>query len=248
MSVIDGVFIPCVNTEHQTSKQPHELLALGTADGFVAVYPYNEDFEKKKFSRKQEQKVENNEQSVLSVQTQKFLIVLACVTVGNGLRYLLTIHARCTTGWLIDVNTGASQIVDFEEEIVARNMNAYPTTAASYCDVRKLLFTGDTKGNVYIREICSSEDGNEMRMRLLKKASARDDKFSVTSLNFDPLVNTLLIGDSSGVVRTIENVCKHEVKISSLEDTKRAPVVNKDGNSQRNNPNTTAITMLSGMF
>ena len=236
MSVVDGVFIPCVNAENQKTYQSHELLAFATTDGFVVVYPYKEGLEMKQLSMKQEGKEQEDDlHPVLSVQTQKFLIVLACVTVGNGLRYLLTIHSRCTTGWLIDVSTGASQILDFEEEIVARNMNAYPTTAAYYCDARKILFIADVKGNVYIREICSSEDGNELRMRLLKKASARDDNFSVTSLNYDPLANTLLIGDSSGVVRTIENVCKNDLNkpASSLTENAQRIDTNTDVNTKK---------------
>ena len=231
MNVVDGVFIPCVNTEHQKSQQPHELLAFATSDGFVTMYPYIEELEMKKLSMQpQHKKVEESgHSSVLSIQTQKFLICLACVTIG-GLRYLLTIHSRCMTGWLIDIDSRSSQIVDFEEEIVNRNMTAYPTTAASYCDVRKLLFTGDTKGTVYVREVCSSEDGNELRMRLLQKASARDDKFSVTSLNYDPLVNILLIGDSSGVVRSIENVYKGDLTL----DTTAKGGTRVDGNVCRN--------------
>ena len=86
---------------------------------------------------------------------------------------------------------------------------------------------------MYIREVCSSQDGNELRMRLLQKASARDDKFSVTSLNYDPLVNILLIGDSSGVVRSIENVYKGDCDLTL--DTTAKGGTRVDGNVCRNN-------------
>lgn len=202
--LVGAVIIPRINSQNVNSDS-QELISFAGSGGLVAVYAS-----------------EDANDLLLAVKTQRFLIYLGCATL-HGERFLLTVHARCFACWIIAVDSASSQVVDFEDELMTKKIPSFPTTAAAYCDSSKLLFVGDAKGTVFIRELVYTSVG--LRMRLIKKAAPQNDCYCVTSLWFDYESNTLLVGDSSGTVRTVQNIianthsasdaCKNNAAFSS---------------------------------
>lgn len=140
---------------------------------------------------------------LLVLKTDPNLIYIKHMILSSR-RYILTVYAGGQQGWIIDSDTGESTVMNFEAELTARRIVCHPITAAFYCNVSKLLFVGDMIGTVFVREVIVRDSG--IGMRLAKRAEPQGDRLRVTWMHFDPFLGTLLVGDTSGVVRSIENI------------------------------------------
>ena len=139
----------------------------------------------------------------LAINTQEYLCCIDCI-VSSEKRYIITGHLRSNIVWIIEVDSGESYTMDFEEELSTYKFPCFPTSGVFYSDTSKLYFTGDTQGNVFIRELIPLPEG--VGMRIIKKAAPQAECHCVSCLYFDPSSSVLLIGDSSGAVRAIDGI------------------------------------------
>ena len=164
-----------------------DLIAFANQNGLVTIYSYRDVPE-----------------LYLAIHTQEYLHSIDSIVIDDKTCYLITAHLECNLLWVIDILSGESYIMDFDEELSAINLPSYPLTSAFYCKDTRLYFTGDSKGNIYIREIFQLSNG--IGMKLLKRAKPIGDCYPITCLFYDSESNDLVVGDSSGSVRTINRV------------------------------------------